>query len=211
MNEFMWGRFMRLMQMAILTSVSSAEGTVLPSAQSTSSVITLGDSISIVLLIVTAIGIIFTGMQLKQTKDINRAILVKELYLFFYKDKAIREIFYKIEWSNYSLDERMKLDTKEEQQVDALLSFFEVICDMFYRKVLTKDDLKIFDYEMYRTYEHPGVQEYLEFLEEWQKERNIGESFRSFKRYCEENSNPSPQTQHEESDIQNNNVAEKAE
>ena len=202
---------MRLMQMAILTSVSSAEGTVLPSAQSTSSVITLGDSISIVLLIVTAIGIIFTGMQLKQTKDINRAILVKELYLFFYKDKAIREIFYKIEWSNYSLDERMKLDTKEEQQVDALLAFFEVICDMFYRKVLTKDDLKIFDYEMYRTYEHPGVQEYLEFLEEWQKERNIGESFRSFKRYCEEKSNPSPQTQHEESDIQNNNVAEKAE
>ena len=148
--------------------------------------LTAGDWINGLLLLVTAAGLIFAGIQLKQTKDINRASLVKELYLMFYNNDQIRQIFYKIEWSAYKKEESIKLNSNEEQQVDMLLSFFEVVCDMYYRKVLLKEDLRVFDYEMHRTYEHPGIQHYLAFLSKWQKERNIGESYSSYKRYCKE-------------------------
>lgn len=175
---------MELIQIAAHMSTSAGEGATVLIQPTTEAVLSIGDWINMCLLIVTAAGLIFAGMQLKQSKDINRASLVKELYLTFYRDNEIRGIFYQIEWSDYTPYESIKLDSKEEQQVDALLSFFEVVCDMYYRNVLTKEDLKIFDYEMHRTYEHPGIQEYLTFLAQWQKERNIGESYSSFKRYC---------------------------
>jgi len=156
--------------------------------QSTSNMISLADGINLGLLILTFFGLLFTGFQLMQTKKINRAGLVKELYLNLYNDQELRDIFYKIEWSEYRSTDRFKLEgNEEERKVDKLLSFFDIICNMFYRGVLTKKDMKVFSYEMMRVYEHPAVQEYLDSLEDWQKSQNIGESYVNLKKYCRAN------------------------
>ena len=147
--------------------------------------VTIGDIINIIMLALTFIGLAFAAIELSEGKKINRASLVKELYLQLYDDDELRDIFYKIEWSNYSESERLQLQgTEEERKADKLLSFFEVVCDMYYRGILTKEDIAIFDYEMRRVYAHPAVQDYLSFLEEWQEKQSIGKSYVSFKKYC---------------------------
>lgn len=145
--------------------------------------ITIGDIINMALLFLTILSLIFTAIQLAQTKKINRASLVKELYWTFYDDDEIREVFYIIEWSNYKDD--IEVDGYE-QKVDKMLSFFEVVCSMYYRKILTKSDMKTFNYEMNRVYAHSKVQEYLVFLDNWQENLSIGESYANYKKYCQE-------------------------
>lgn len=70
--------------------------------------IKVSDIIDIALLVVTALGIIFAGIQMRKTTKINRANLVKELYFTLYNDKELRKIFYKIEWSSYDSSEWKK-------------------------------------------------------------------------------------------------------
>lgn len=149
--------------------------------------IKVSDIIDIALLVVTALGIIFAGIQIQQTTKINRANLVKELYFTLYNDTELREIFYKIEWSSYDCSEWKKLDKKEEQYVDKLLTFFDIVCNMYDRKVLMKQDIDIFSYEMRRVYEHPAIQEYLVFLSNWQIKKGLGENYISYKKYCRNN------------------------
>ena len=147
--------------------------------------ISIGDIINIFLLMLTVVGLVFTAIELQQTKKINRASLVKELYLQLYDDQELREMFFKIEWSDFSPSDRLKLGgTEEERKADKLLSFFEVICNMYYRGVLTKEDMETFDYEMRRVYSHPAVKEYLQFLEAWQQTQSIGKSYVAYKKYC---------------------------
>ena len=101
--------------------------------------VSVGDIINIILLFLTLMGLVVTIYQLIQTKTINRAQLVKELHLQMYSNDAIREIFYKIEWSDYSyIDIGQYHGTEIEQQTDRLLSFFETICNMYYRGSLKK-------------------------------------------------------------------------
>lgn len=149
--------------------------------------VSVGDIINIILLFLTLMGLVFTMYQLIQAKTINRAQLVKELHLQMYSNDAIREIFYKIEWSDYSyIDIGQYHGTIIEQQTDRMLSFFETICNMYYRGSLTKEDMQIFDYEMMRVFRHPSIREYLSFLEEWQTDSGIGKSYTYYKRYCKE-------------------------
>lgn len=146
--------------------------------------ITIGDIINIFLLILTLIGLVFTAAQLIQTKKINRASLVKELYWTLYSEKELRDVFYRFEWSNYEEGEFEICNTEMERSADKLLSFFEVICNLYYRGVLKKTDIELFDYEMQRVFSHPVIQEYLLFLDRWQSNQRIGKSYTNYKKYC---------------------------
>ena len=149
--------------------------------------INVGDIINACLLFLTLVGLTFTAYQLIQTKAINRAQLVKELYLQMYSDDYIREIFYRIEWSDYThIDIFQFRGTETEQMTDRLLSFYETICNMYYRKSLTREDMLIFDYEMMRVFQHPSIREYLSFLEKWQDNVEVGKSYSYYKCYCRE-------------------------
>ena len=147
---------------------------------------TVGDVINIALLMLTVLGLGFTFTELQQTKKINRAELVKELYLMLYDDTELREVFYLIEWSDFEQGEIDIQNEDIERKADKLLSFFEVVCSMYYRNAITKKDIALFDYELKRVYAHPDVQAYFQFLEEWQAEQLIGESFLNYKKYCSE-------------------------
>lgn len=149
------------------------------------SMISLADTINLGLLVLTLLGLFFTGFQLMQTKKINRSSLVKEMYFNLYNDEELREIFYMIEWDDSEISRVLNLGgTEEERKVDKLLSFFDIICNMYYRGVLGKKDMKVFSYEMMRVYGHSAVAEYLKFLKNWQDEQKLGESYVYFKKFC---------------------------
>ena len=147
-------------------------------------VMTIGDAINVVLLVLTVVGLAFTVIQLIQTKKISRAELVKELYLMLYDDQEMRDVFYKIDWSSFREGELGEIDRDFEDKADKLLTFFEVVCGMYYRGVITRADMALFHYELKRVYEHPDVQAYFRYLEIWQGNQAIGESYVNYKRYC---------------------------
>ena len=146
---------------------------------------TIGDLINVGLLVLTIVGLIFTIVQLAQTRKINRASLVKELYFKLYDDVEMREIFYKIEWSEYFVEDTLDLGGgDEERKTDKLLSFFEIVCSMHNRGILTAKDMGIFHYEMLRVYDHPAIKNYFLFLENWQDSQGVGRSYVNYKQYC---------------------------
>ena len=148
--------------------------------------LTIGDVINIFLLVLTVVGLGFTVIQLIQTKKINRAELVKELYLMLYDDQQMRDFFYEIDWSSFTEGELGVENRDFENKADKLLSFFEVLCSMYYRHIITKTDMTLFEYELKRVYDHPDVQVYFDYLKGWQEKQKIGESYVNYKRYCSE-------------------------
>ena len=174
-----------LSMIAVLIATTESVPEITEAANKVSSSISIADIANLGLMVLTLIGLCFTGFQLMQNKKINRANLVKELYFTLYNDPELRDMFYKIEWSNYDASERQIISDDDERKTDKLLSFFDIICNLHYRKILTEKDMEVFLYEMLRVYKHPSVQEYLDFLSEWQEEQKTGKSFIYFKKYCE--------------------------
>ena len=147
--------------------------------------LTIGDVLNFLMLLVTIHSIKFAARQIKQTEKINRASLVKELLMTMHDNAEMRDLFYKIEWSEYRLGEfDFSNNSADEKGLDKLLSFFEIVCGLYERKVFTKADIKLFSYRMRRVAEHPDVQQYLGFLGTWQDNRNIGKSFSNYIKYC---------------------------
>ena len=144
---------------------------------------TISDIINLILLFLTMLGLIVAAFELGHNKKINRASLAKELYWTLYDDPDIRSIFYRIEWSNYEIEDYGNAERDDEQKLDKLLSFLEIVCSMYYRRVFTRKDIRLFDYELNRVCSHPCVQAYWKFLDEWQSEQKIGDSFVNLKRY----------------------------
>lgn len=149
--------------------------------------INIGDIINFLMLFLSFFGLIFTAIELKRGKNINRANLVKELYVEFYKDNDIMEVFYDIEYDNEPDNGKYDISLHYSdygRKVDKLLSYFEVICNMYYRNIITKKDMSIFLYEMYRVYSNLKIQNYLSFIEEWQRENDCGYSYEKYKKFC---------------------------
>lgn len=69
--------------------------------------------------------------------------MVKELYVKFYKDNDIMEVSCDIEYDNEpnNGDNDISLHNSDYgRKVDKLLSYFEVICNMYYRNIIAKKD-----------------------------------------------------------------------
>lgn len=103
--------------------------------------ISLGDIINAIMLLFTLMGLIFTIIKLRQNKIINRASFIKELYFQFYNDKEIMDAFYHIEYDENPDDGKYDSQLHNSEfgrKFDKLLSFFEIVCDMYYRNIITK-------------------------------------------------------------------------
>lgn len=151
--------------------------------------IRIEDIINIVISILTFMGLIFAILELKQNRNTNRANLIKELYIGFYKDEDILEIFYDIEYDENPNDGTYNEEWHHSEygkNVDKLLSFFEVVCDLYYRKMITANDLDIFSYEMLRVYSNAKVRSYLFNVELHQETVKCGFSYVNYKKYCKE-------------------------
>lgn len=150
--------------------------------------INIGDIVSFVMLFLTFVGLIFAAIELRQGKNINRANLIKELYVEFYKDSDIMEVYYDIEYDNCpeNGDYDVSLHNSDYgRKVDKLLSYFEVICNMYYRNIINKKDISIFSYEMCRVYSNLKIQKYFSFIEDWQKKVGYGNSYEEYIKFCQ--------------------------
>ena len=147
--------------------------------------VSIADITNIVLLLVAIIGIFFTYYQIKQGFKTQRAVFFKELYLTLFSDEVIRKAFYQIEYDRFVYDASFH-GSSSEKTIDRLLSFIDLVCEIYEQKVITKREMSFFKYEIIRVYMNDNIQNYLKFLKDFYDLVEIGTiPFSSFISYCE--------------------------
>jgi hypothetical protein len=147
--------------------------------------VSIGDIADVLLLIAAIIGIYYTNLQMRSNYKTQKAIFFKDLYSTMYSDPEIIQIFYKIEYDKfiYSSDFHKSDD---EKRLDRLLSFLDLICNLYEQKIITDHEMESFRYRIRRVYINYNIQSYLVFLENFFPQTGAEtRPFQSFVSYCE--------------------------
>ena len=147
----------------------------------------LADLFNFLLLVATIIAVTLTYRQLKDGFKTQKATFFKELYLAAFTDPDIRDGYHLIEYEQFVYDNDHFQDSKtNEYLIDRLLSFFNVICDLYNQKILTKYEMEIFRYQLLRVYQNPGIRRYVAFLKVFYLTIGVKAlPYGSFFSYCE--------------------------
>lgn len=138
------------------------------------------------LLCVAFVGFIAVWYQIKQNYRTQKATFFKELYLEMFKAGNIRKAYYQIEYEQFVYDNGFH-GSEQEQVIDRLMAFVDLVCDLYYQNMLTEHEMSFFKYEFLRIYQNPNIRDYLAFLREWYTKIGTDtQPFSSFTAYCEQ-------------------------
>jgi len=146
--------------------------------------ILLSDLINAFLLMVAIVGIFLTYHQIRMNHKIQRATFFKDLYRGFFSDQDIRKIYYQIEYGKFTYGRDFH-GTEDEQCLDRLLTFADLVCDLYDQGIITEHEMNFFKYEFKRIYQDKYIKSYLIFLKNFYQQIGTGtEPFFSFVSYC---------------------------
>ena len=145
---------------------------------------TVANLVALGALSLTALGLVFTALQIRYNTNVQRGMLFKEIYERFLTDDKFHYVYGLIEQEEliFARDEEGRptfgtSDPEEWKQrqvaVEHLFSHLEVICSLHRRGLLTKDDMLDLNYAIERIAQHPGFFEYEAFLATWVKRKKI--------------------------------------
>lgn len=147
--------------------------------------ISVGDIANVLLLIVAIFGIYYTYLQIESNYKTQKASFFKELYSTMYSDPEIIDIYYKIEYDTFNYGPKFHR-SPEEKQLDRLLSFLDLICNLYEQKIITDYEMESFRYRIRRVYINHNILSYLKFLEKFYPTTGAEtRPFQSFVSYCE--------------------------
>jgi hypothetical protein len=146
--------------------------------------LSIADVINAFLLLAAVIGIFLTYRQIQHTYKTQKANFFKDLYSMMFSDLDIRKAYYQIEYDEFIYDSSFH-GSENEQRIDRLLSFADLVCYLYDQKMLTEHEMSFFKYEFVRIYTDEGIQGYLNFIKEFYRENETGtEPFPSYVSYC---------------------------
>jgi hypothetical protein len=144
----------------------------------------MADLINAGLLIVAVVGIWLTYLQLRTSSKTQKATFFKDLYTTMFADAEIRNAYYKIEYGefNYGADFH---GSKDERMFDHLLSFVDLICELYAQGTISDREMRFFKYELTRINRNDNIKRYLDFLTSiYKSEGTDTVPFPSFSAYC---------------------------
>lgn len=148
--------------------------------------ISASDILSLFFLSLAIIGIFLTRHQIKQGYDVQKASFFKELFQTMYGDPDIRNTLYLILHGKFVFDDTSFYESGHEQSIDRLLCYLDLICALYLGKMLTKQEMLYFEYELNTVYRDPHIQAYLQHVKGLYRKRGIAIApFSSFLLYCE--------------------------
>jgi hypothetical protein len=148
--------------------------------------ISVGDLLMAVLLLLTAIGLFLTLIQMKNNERQKRAEFLIDLYKHLISDNDMMDIYYKIEYGEFQYSEKIH-NSPDEIKLDKLLGLFENIARLYFMKNITMNDLEVFSYMFLVVYENESVKQYFQALdEEFDKRVEVVKSYELFRKVCEE-------------------------
>jgi hypothetical protein len=135
--------------------------------------ITIGDLIQTLALIIAAVGLFLNLAQMKAANRQKRAEFIIDLHNQFSLDKDVLDIYYKIEYGEFSYEPVEFHGSDEEKRLDKLLDVFDNIAKLYSLNNFTLRDLDYVAYNYLVVYQDESVSEYLGFLDKWYKERGM--------------------------------------
>jgi len=118
--------------------------------------------LSLLLIIVMAIGSIFALFQWNSSIKIRRTEFLDEIINKLWFDENMARTIYKIDNDpNWYTENFHKNYSDFGYQIDKLLSYFDFICYLYFIKNLRFHEFNVIKYEIDRTCASPSVQSYL--------------------------------------------------
>ena len=148
-----------------------------------------GDVISTVALLAAFVGLVFTGIEIRQSNSVRRATFYKELYESFFLSPEMRTVFELMEDNKWKFDDKFGAENDEEFYrrriaFERLLAHLEVICSLYHRGLITSEDMEEFEYNIQRIVKYPDFGNYPAVLERWRnKDKLLRAPYVNFRYY----------------------------
>lgn len=130
--------------------------------------ITLGNLISFLGFIATAIGLFVAVKQMKRNFKIQKSNLILKITDELFEDSAQRQFFYKIDYERFKFDldnlDSFK-ESDDERRLDSLLYKYDAISKVIRMKLIDIEDIEFLMFEIIQVLENKEVQKYISWLE----------------------------------------------
>jgi hypothetical protein len=149
--------------------------------------LTIGDVLNFVLLLITALTLVFAIRQIRSGYIAQKAAFFKELYLLSTSDPDIRDAFLLIEYDEFVYDDHFHQASPHERKIDAMVNFYDLLCDLYFQRILTEHEMEAFRPNLLRVYQNKHIRNYLKFLSVFYRTSGYhGRRADAFLRYGEE-------------------------
>jgi hypothetical protein len=145
--------------------------------------LSLGDIIQIVATLLAAIGLFFTGFQLRTAAKERRAGYLSDFLRNFWGDKEITQAYYAFEYDEFIYDPAHFHKSELERRVDRMLESFGVLSKLYCAGLLSLEDISLLEYEFLVVFQNKEIQKYFAVLDDWFRTRLRGQT--AFKEYRE--------------------------
>ena len=139
---------------------------------------TIDNYLSLILIIVMAIGGIFALIQWNSSIQIRRTEFLDDIINKLWFDKSMAETMHTIDNNPaWYTDNFHKGYSDLMYEIDKLLSYFDFICYLYFINNISFSEFNVIKYEIDRTCASPSVQAYLWNLYHFSNEIEAGCSF----------------------------------
>lgn len=134
----------------------------------------LVEILTIISISLAALGLFANYFQIRKANIQKRAEYIVKLYNDFVNDTDMIDIYYQLEYSDFDYNDNFH-GSASEKNLDKLLGHFSNIGRLYFMGILKKKDLKFLEYEFLIIYQNRNIQNYLKFLDDWFKLREIND------------------------------------
>src|SRR5687767_6853734 len=106
--------------------------------------INFSDILTAVGLLLTAGSVFFAGRSLQRNNRVHNADFLLQLTERYFKDKDVRNFYYKVDWGKYKYKPTRFRLSREEYLLDQLLHSFDEIGETFRLGVLDEKQARLF-------------------------------------------------------------------
>jgi hypothetical protein len=134
--------------------------------------ITIGDIIQVGALFIASVGLFLNLIQLRAANRQKRAEYIINMYNQSALDKDVLDIYYKIEYGNFTYDQEFH-GSEEEIKLDKLIDMYDNIAKLYLLGNFTLRDLNYVAYRYLVVYQDESIGNYLSFLDTWYVQRGM--------------------------------------
>lgn len=128
---------------------------------------------TVAMLVVAVLSLNQASNAVKDSTRTSRALLAKELYTQFRADQGMVQMFYRIEYARFRYDRTLH-GTKDEQDLDELLGFLNLVCRFGRGGYLRTEEMELFDYYLKRIQRDPETRLYIDAVAESREKHGLG-------------------------------------
>lgn len=131
----------------------------------------------VIFLIFSALSAFFALFQWRQSYKLKRAECLKEALSKIRDDKEFAIVLYDIDYGENWYTENFISDHTNEQKFDAVFAYFDYLCKLKNKHILSKSEFRVFEYRISRMANNDSFLDYMFNLYHFSKTNDKDISF----------------------------------